>query len=323
MEGKHSSTNLNIGLNYEVEQDEDIGLESSIPIEDDEERAGQLGTQIYRNFTEAHASESRDLITAKELKRVYHFQARYHYARYGTFDGHPACLIVIDVSFQEYSSFRFQSAEIEIELEDAANIDLNPHDMDIDTTYRPHVLTFEPREFHGPVTSVKGNRAVKLDIPIQAPGGLVGMTPGVRVSQDTVRDGYFKIHGVVKEDPPSLLHWKIREDKIRKAGIRSEVSLALIVKYFPGRKFAARVRLRGDILLPLLRPVCGQKDDPIYFDPDYLPRKTSKRVQELESSTSTGVGHNTVPGLRLAALDSLDLKRLTRLNAFSGGEFLG
>lgn len=224
-------------------------------------------------------------------------------------------MIVLDLSFQQYTSFRFQSAEIEIEFKDADDVGLNPHEVDIDTTYQPRVLAFEPQEFHGPVTSVKGTNTVKVDIPIQAPGGIVGITPGVARSEDFVRDGLFRVHGVIKEDPPSMIHWTIREDKIRKNGIRSEISVAMVVSYFQGHKFAARVRLRADVLFPVLRPLCGEKDDPIYFDPEHVPRKASARVKEVE-----GV-NTTIPGKHVGDLVDLPLKNFTRLETF-GGTFL-
>ena len=298
----------------DTEENSDVALEIETALAHDDLRSGQLGTHIYRNFAEAHQAEPRDLVTAAQLKNVYYFHARYHYARYGTYTGQPACLVILDLSFQQYSNFRFKSAEIEMEFEDADNVGLNPHEVDIDTTFQPRVLAFEPQDFSGPVTSVEGNNTVKLDVPIQVPGGFVGITPGVSRSKDFVRDGWFKIHGVVKEDPPSMIHWTIREDKIRKNGIRSEVSVATIVSYFPGHRFAARVRVAADVFFPFLRPMCGKKDDPIYFDPARMRDKPSLRVKGVEDSS-------LVPGLNLGVLDHLPLKKFTRIDA-SGGSFL-
>ena len=304
---------LHLGREGDVINDSDDALEVTVPLQDDDLRAGQLGTQIYRNLAEAQLSEPRDLVTAQTRKRVFYFQARYRYARYGTYQGRDACLIVLAMSFQQYSDARFKAAEIEIDFEDAQNVGLNPYEDDIDLTHQPRVLDFEPKEFHGPVSQVTGTNKIKLDVPISAPGGFIGVTPGLSQSKDFIREGNFKVHGVVKEDPPSSLHWVLREDKIKKGGIRSEMSVAMIVSYTPNRKFAARVRLKADIFLPFLRPMCGAKDDPIFFDPEYM-----KANRQPLAATSLHTGSAVVPGIQAEELDHEDLKEMTRLSALGG-----
>ena len=89
----------------------------------------------------------------------------------------------------------------------------------------------------------------------------------------------------------------------------------MVVSYFPGHKFAARVCLRADVLFSVLRPLCGEKDDPIYFDPEHVSRVDSARVKEVERINTT------IPGKHVGYLVHLPLKKLTRLETF-GGTFL-
>lgn len=289
----------------------DEALDITVPIIEDDLRAGQLGTQIYRSLAE-HQATPRSLITAASKKDAYYFQVRFHYAQYGTYQGKDACLIVLRLSFQQHGSSRYKSAELEVEFEDAVNVGINPFDNDIDTTYQPRVLAYEPVLFEGPVTGAIGSTSVKLDVPLSVPGGIVGITPGISYTKGSVYEGKFRIHGVVKEDPPSLIHWTMREDKIKKNGIRPELSVPIIVSYTPGRRFAARVRFKADLYMTLLRPVCGMKDDPIFFDPDYMK-------SALRNGQTAATGHHpTVPGSKVDNLDSIQLRDLTRLTNIGG-----
>lgn len=77
-----TATGLNVlqSLHPDIGLDDDeIALEVETPLQHDNLRAGQLGTHVYRNFSENHEHEPRDLITAKELKHIYYFNVRYHY----------------------------------------------------------------------------------------------------------------------------------------------------------------------------------------------------------------------------------------------------
>ncbi|KAK5118453.1 hypothetical protein LTR62_002967 [Meristemomyces frigidus] len=329
--GQHSEEEPDDVLITIVEDGEgDEVLEIKTPLVGDDLPAGQLGTHIYRNPPE-HQNLPRDLITAAEKKNAYYQQVRFHRAKYGKYNGLDACLIVFKLSFQTLrSTLRFKSAELEVEFDDAANLGLNPYEVDLDTTFRPRVLRHEPGYFKGPVSEVQGSSTVKLDIPIQAPGGIVGITPGISRSRDTLRESAFEVHGVVKEDPPSLVHWVMREDGIKDNGIRPELAVAIIVQYFPPRRFFARVRFKADLFMTSLRPadllstfvkpVCGLKDDPVFFDPEYM--------QSGQSSTgATAIVPNsapyaTVPGLEAQGLDDEDLQKLTKIKDI-GGQFGG
>ncbi|KAI9873233.1 MAG: hypothetical protein M1830_000676, partial [Pleopsidium flavum] len=106
-------------------------LDLTVALIPDDLRAGQLGTPTFRNITVSEHLSPRELITAKELRHFY-FHARFQSARYGSYAGKPACLIVLDFSFQKPGSTmsRFRHAEIDVEFEDEVTAASNPHNDD-------------------------------------------------------------------------------------------------------------------------------------------------------------------------------------------------
>ncbi|KAH8817335.1 hypothetical protein F5884DRAFT_248124 [Xylogone sp. PMI_703] len=291
------------------EDDDDQSTIFSFPLELDELRSGQLGSHVYKNFNESHP---RELITAKRSS-AYYFHARCRCHSYGLFykdhedpiqggpnpdpkDLVPAALIVLDLSFQRRASddTRFKMAEIEFEFYDAATVLLNHHERSdvFEDQYVPTVLHFEPRHFEGPVVSALGETKKGLSLSVSDPTNTVSLSPSISQTTPFALEG-FSVHGVKENDPPSKIHWVIREDKLTKAGIRAEMSVAVIVGYTPGRKFAARVRIKADVASPLVfvKPVAGAKDDPLYFDaggddgrdPIILPRDLRK-LTRLDAS---------------------------------------
>lgn len=122
------------------------------------------------------------------------------------------------------------------------------------------------------------------------------------------------MHGMTL-DEETRLKLAIDENPMSEDGIRSEWSAAIILKYHPRRKFAARIQIRAHLYLRLLNPVCGEKDDPIFFDPDKMQiQSVSGQDQKSSQSTSTPAG-------TIAKLDDEDLQDLTRLKNW-GGSFL-
>lgn len=301
-----------------LEADGETVLDISVAAQDDDLRAGQLGTQVYKNLAETDQFEPRLEVTAKEVnglgRKLGYFQAQFCSARYGTFRGVDACRIVLVISFQQLKGSRFKNAEIEIDFEDAANVGLNPFEDNIDVSHQPRVLDWEPKEFHGQPSETHVTNKVKLEVPISVPGGFVGVTPGISRSKEYIARGNFKVHGVRKGNPASSLHWVVREDEMRNTGIPSTMAVAVIVSYTPDHTFAARVRLRADIFFPLLRPVCGVRDDPIFFDPNHMKSKASKQP-------ASGTPGALVPGIEVGPLDGESLQALTLLSNL-GGKFV-
>lgn len=302
----HTATEFAVVSPFE-DGDENQSTNFSFPLEDDDLRSGQLGSHAYRNFNESHKSSPRELITGKKTSAYYfHAKCRYQYGMFKNsskepFQGAvtdlnsknstPAALIMLDCSFQERApaGSRFKMAEVELEFYDATSVLLNPHESDIDEQYVPTVLQFEPHHFQGPVVSALGQTGKQIGISLSDPTNTFSINPSISRTTPFMVEGPFRIHGVVENDPPSKIHWVIREDKLKRNGIRPEISLAAIVSYTPGRRFAARVRIKADVAFPFVRPVAGAKDDPLYFEPE------AKDV-----------------------ILPLDLKSLTKLDAFGG-----
>lgn len=304
-------------------------LDLDVALIPDDLRAGQLGTAIFRNMTVAEQSSPRELVTAKELRHFY-FHVRFQSARYGTFARKPACLIVLDFSFQKSGSTmsRFQHAEIDVEFEDGVTVTSNPHGDDIEDEeedeerdalkHQPRVLSFEPRNYQGPVASGQGHTMLGAQISLSPPGGIVSLTPSISKQTPFVKEGYFKAHGTVRDNPPSRVHLSMDENEMTHGGIRAEMSLAMIVNYTPGRKFAARVRVKCDLYLRLLRPMCGEKDEPIWFDPQRMRRKGAANSQTKVIVGEGERARRTVPGVESEELEAVDLKNLTRLGVIGG-----
>jgi hypothetical protein len=185
--------------------------------------------------------------------------------------------------------------------------------------HQPRTLAFQPQEYYRPVHSTKGFSAIQASISLSPPGGIASVTPTVTKQTPFVREGYFKAHGVLRDNPPSRLHLTLDENELTSGGIRPELSIALIVSYTPGRRFAARIRVRVDLFMKILGPMCGEKDDPIYFDPNAMRKKDLPRSDVHTESPSTE--SVLVPGVKDEELDDVDLKHLTRLG-LHGGVFM-
>ena len=216
----------------------------SFPLEDDDLRSGQLGHHAYKNFNE---SNPRGLVTARR-EAGYYFHARCRRPIYGLYNDEsqdqlcssvsaldapkhaPAALIVLDFSFQQRASSgsRFKMAEIELEFYDAATVLLNPHESgaEIDNIHVPRVVQFEPQHFEGPVASTVGQQSHTLGMSVSDPMGVLSINPSISRTTPFVLQS-FMVHGVLENEPPSRIHWVIREDKLKKDGIRPGSRLLL------------------------------------------------------------------------------------------------
>lgn len=300
--------------------EEASSVEIEIPFIYDESATSQLGGKSYVNETEAQLFSPRSTITAREL-RHFRFQARYRGgARFGTFDQKPACLIILDFSFQKFGSTpcRYKHAEIDVAFEDgkAALADVqDPQEFEDCMAHQPRILAFEPHEYHGPGTSGTGSTTIGGSVSLSAPGGILGASLNPSRTTPFAREGYAKVHGF-PTDEDSRIVFSVDENSMSGDGIRSEWSAAMVVQYTPGRRFAARVHIKAHIFLRVTNPVCGAKDDPVFFDLEYM-----RGAGKVNTAGSDQQGSTTVPSVQGQALDGVDLKAETRLGAW-GGTFL-
>lgn len=321
-----SSTTLNvqewkeITFEQQTPQDDDAetGLDLEVPLVLDKLKEQQLGSSEYRNTAKRHLHEPRSLVAAYDSRHFY-FHVHFSHATYGLYRSKPACLVVLDLSFQKRgkSFSRFQAAEVDIEFRDAP---LTPtatqasggahgsdsEDID-DDDLQPTVLAYEPRLFYGPVDVEKGSAHATAKLGLTPPGGIAALGLELGRQFHFLEEGFFKAHGTLCDNPQSRVHLSLSENALRRSGIREEVSAALVVGYVPGRRFSARVTVRADLYLNPLTPVCGEKDEPIYFDPESMMASAggSKRAR-------------TVPGVE-GDLDNVNLlQKLTRLGQYGG-----
>ena len=300
--------------------EEPTAIALDIPLEFDENAASQLGSTTYKNKTEANLTSPRAIITEKEI-RNFRFQARYRGpTRFGTYEGQPACLIIVDFAFQKFGSTisRLTHAEVNVTFEDgkfALVDDLDAEQEAESVQYQPRILAFEPHEYHGPTSSGSGSTTVGLQTPIALPGGVVSITPGISRTTPFTRDRYEKIHGLLTDDD-SRIYFSVYENSMNNSGIRSEWSAAIIVGYTPKRRFAARVTIKAHIFLRIVNPVCGKKDDPVFFDDEVMKKAAPVSVVKQQGATC-----KVMQGLQGEVLDGVDLKAQTRLKTW-GGAFL-
>ena len=305
----------------------DLTLE--LPLIYDELKGQQLGSTEYRNTTKQE-HEPRESISAYESRRFF-FQIQYAQARYGTYKSHPACLIVLNLSFQKKVALgfatRFQMAEVDIQFRDAPvpstleTADPNDSDEDEgDADLQPTIQNFEPRLFVGPASIEKGTSSFSSQLMFAPHTESLKLGGSLSFSRPFVKEGSFTAHGTVRDNPPSRLRLTLSENTLTKSGIREEVSVAVIVKYVPGRRFSALITVRADVTGRLTMPVCGEKDEPVYFDPEYMIKAEKKLAEQISKSSDPQEGEiKQVSGVSEPNLEDVELlQQLTRLGQYGG-----
>ena len=166
---------------------------------------------------------------------------------------------MIDFSFKKSGSTvsRYTHAEISVSFEDGSTAFLkSPGDieeLDVD----PKILRFEPVEYRGTKTSGEGSKTYGMSANA-APDGASGVTIGYSEIIPIVKERYGKVNGDLK-DFETGVNFSIDENAMTGSGIRSDWSAAMIIGYFPGRRFAARFMIKAYILHRMLpNPVCGK-----------------------------------------------------------------
>ena len=247
-------------------------IEFSVELKEDELRSDQLGgSQVVRNG-EQYQDQPRKEVTTMQAGSTYVGVRcqRPHYGLAKNNDAEPqdvhAALIVLELSFQPLKNSRLKLAGVQIEVEDSATLNLNAHQMQIDSNDQPVILRWVPEDYKGPVTQIIGHRSREFGVSVSDPSQVLGANARIGSATATLEEGFFSIDGVPLGDRPSAVRWVLREDKIKK-GLPKQVKLGLIVKCTPSRKFAARVKVTANIWRGKLQLVAGEKDDPLFFTP--------------------------------------------------------
>jgi len=275
----------------------------TIPLKYDELEADQLGfspfaPQRTQNTHDSHQSTPRPLATERKVEGKFYFHVKCQPPRYGIYTNENgrklAALVVMDLEFQSRGGSRFKKADLSIEFEDAATITLNPHETDIDSSIQPYIVKFEPEAFSLPkYKPTAGETKLRLGVSVSDPSNTVSAGMGVERTVPFIVNQPCSIHGALESEPPSRAYWVFREDKQSTEGILSKFSVVMVVAYTPGRKFGALVEVKAHVWFNELFPVCGSKDDPLWF----LPPAEEDCVEELQN---------------------VDLRELTRLKEIGG-----
>jgi hypothetical protein len=165
------------------------------------------------------------------------------------------------------------------------------------------------------VSSGLGTTQVGGSITLAAPGGVFSASPNFARTTPFEKQGAAKVHGVLT-DEDSRVKFSVDENSMSNDGVRPEWSSTMIVSYTRRRRFAVRVEMKGHIFfLDILNPVCGQNDEPVYFDPEHM--------QGSGPANTRAAQPQEVPVIEIGMLDTSDeyLQGLTRLGKF-GGIFL-
>jgi hypothetical protein len=156
---------------------------------------------------------------------------------------------------------------------------LNAHEIEIDPLIQPYIVKFEPEVFSLPKHKpAQGETKFKVGLTLSDPSKTAGAAVGTERTIPFVVDRPFNIQGALESEPPSRANWVFREHKQSTEGTRSQFPVTMIVACTPGRKFGARVEVKAHVWLNELFPVCGSKDDPLWF----LPPSEEKFVEQLE-----------------------------------------
>lgn len=251
--------------------DED-DLRLSIPLQVNSDVVKQLWGPFSRRKDESQSQaaqpvdytpDGEPVLSEKELQnKNARFIARLIKAKFSTYNGRPACLIVIDVDFQVFLSgiqYRFIRATARLDFEDGEAIPVADR--------APVINDFAPRLRQGQRSST-GMRTRTMGFEASLPGGIMGNSfgaiprAGYMVKEKALRTGYQTIHGSKLGD--SSVVWSITEDPISQSGIPKVCKMAVVARYSENRPFVTSLHISATAWSGL--PVKG-KTTPIIFNP--------------------------------------------------------
>ncbi|KAL8826725.1 MAG: hypothetical protein Q9191_003621 [Dirinaria sp. TL-2023a] len=218
--------------------------------------------------------------------------ARIKKATFGSFNGQPACLILIRVDFcpkgGSRSWFRFRSATIQADFSDLDAVDNEEtseasEEEDEEESACPLVLRLYPELIRGHVQTAANKYNIKGYVE---PAG-VGAGAEIGAEKTFLSEGLHLVHGRLVGDPETGAKWSMTENEVSRSGIYEQPIFAVIVRHEPEKGFAMKLRIKAITYGGLA--VKGQKK----------PRITFKR----RSLSDTEV------------LDNVDLEELTEMRA--------
>jgi hypothetical protein len=231
---------------------------------------------------------NREKVTQDEIHNT-RFKATLVSVTYGTYDGSPACLLLINYSFffQIATLSRFVFAKIHAKFSQVTDAQFTKPDS-YDCGQDPVVKLYAPREVWGQSKVVQQKRTWALTVPVVANihGVQAGVTVNGGVEKNVDRDHRMNILGDTLSDDNHVsgdneVQWNISENRAQRDGIPHGFTTAIIA-LLPsnGNKIQLDVKVTPSVVFSInpLR-LLQKKDEPLYLD-----RKTTKGTSPLPAA---------------------------------------
>jgi len=216
-------------------------------------------------------TSTRELITEAEIKDTY-CSAKFDTVQYGTYNGRPACLIIMTYIFHASnpSVHRFRRATIEIKFT------LPPSPAKPRAKPRPvEILSYAPEKAYGMLSFSKVTSKRQLSVPISIGNSLISasVTPKMSREEEALKGSRLVMEASERGQPPSRVVWSVVENEHSPdglVGIPSRIRTVVIVGLKPDEdKFQATFRVEASVgwtVDPRRWPLLTRRDDPVWFD---------------------------------------------------------
>jgi hypothetical protein len=218
---------------------------------------------------------NREKIVQAEIHNT-RFKATLVSVTYGTYDGLPACLLLIDYSFffRIATLSRFIFAKVHAKLSQVTDANFTRPDS-YDCTQDPVMKLYAPKEVWGQSKIVQQKRTWALTVPVVTNtfGVEAGVTVNGGVEKNVDRDHRMNILGDTLSDDDHVngdneVEWNISENKAQKDGIPHGLKTAIIASLpSNGNGIQLDLKITPSVAFSInpLRLI-QKKHDPLYLD---------------------------------------------------------
>lgn len=301
---------------------DDIGPTLRLSLEEDLNRKDQLFSFRKDNAAPVPAAfrpDEQQLLQQGKLGES-EFSARLQKAVFGSYEGRPACLVLIQVNFcpKNRSWFRFRNAVVELGFGDHTR-----DEEDSGEEYHgPIVRKFYPEAIRGHIQTAAERYGIAFSVPI-APTA-AGLS--AEVSLNRPKEGLHLIHGVLAGSPETRVKWKITENEVSRGGIIETPKLCVILRHTE-RSFDMSLKMKATTYGGV--PIIGKGGSQITITPPSTTQSIEPMPNDTESEStslpgldggSIAMGKHIWTGQeagisKSAKLDDEDLEQLTQMRA--------
>jgi hypothetical protein len=248
------------------------------------------------------------------------FSARLRKVVFGSYEGLPACLILIQINFcpKNRAWFRFRKAEVEIAFEKD-----NKDDRDGENEYDgPIVRKFYPERIRGHVETAAEHYGITFSAPILSTAAGIS----AEWSQHRPKEGLHLIQGRLVGSPETGVKWRIHENEVSRGGIFEDPKHCVILRHTEFN-FDMSISMKATTYGGL--PIIGKGGARITFTPPATMHTIGSGPTHVEpdSKVLPGVDRGSIAmgkhtwavqdtGLsKPVKLDDEDLEQLTQMRA--------